>query len=116
MNDAGASEATLGIPRLVGERATLRPGTADDVDAILRIRQEPSVWRWWRDVTRDDVVTDLSGEDGVPLLIIEAGGQVAGGIQFSGESDPDYRHAGHDGLLMDLLAEDLLAADPACQG
>jgi aminoglycoside 6'-N-acetyltransferase len=30
------------------------------------------------------------------LLVIEVDGEVAGGIQYSEENDPDYRHAGID--------------------
>jgi aminoglycoside 6'-N-acetyltransferase len=83
-------------PALTGERVTLRPGRPGDVEHILRIRNEPAVWRWWRDAEPDDVAADLLGRDSDQLLVIDLHGQVIGGIQYSEESDPDYRHAGID--------------------
>jgi aminoglycoside 6'-N-acetyltransferase len=38
------------------------------------------------------------GRDGV-LLVVEFDGQLAGGIQYSEEPDPRYRHAGIDIFL-----------------
>jgi aminoglycoside 6'-N-acetyltransferase len=87
-------------PLLTGPRVTLRPGTEADVDALFRIRSEPSVRRWWHDPDPPDLIeASLRGADGEPLLVIEVAGAVAGGIQYSEESDPDYRHAGIDIFL-----------------
>jgi aminoglycoside 6'-N-acetyltransferase len=83
-------------PVLTGERVTLRPGRPGDVEQLLRIHNEPAVWRWWRDAEPDDVAADLLGRDGDQLLVIELHGQVIGGIQYGEETDPDYRHAGID--------------------
>ena len=38
----------------------------------------------------------LRGDDAGVLLVVEADGEVAGGIQYSEEDDPMYRHAGID--------------------
>ena len=75
----------------------MRPGREDDVDALLAILAEPSVAQWWGEPeTRKEVAADLLGESDTVLLVIEAGGEVAGGIQYDEETDPDYRSAGID--------------------
>ena len=38
----------------------------------------------------------LQGSGSSALLVVEVGGQVAGGIQYHEETDPMYRHAGID--------------------
>ena len=86
-------------PVLIGARVRLRPGLSHDAEAILRIRREPEVWRWWRDADPDEIRAELLGPDGDRLLVIEVDGQVVGGIQYGEEIDPDYRHAGIDIFL-----------------
>ena len=83
---------------LVGERATVRAGGPADVDALLAILAEPSVARWWGAVPeeRGGVLRKLAAGE---LLVIEADGSVAGGIEWYEETDPDYRHAGIDVYL-----------------
>ena len=53
--------------------------------------------RWWGE---PDPVTaiedDLLGDGSSVLLVVELGGEVAGGIQYHEEDDPMYRHAGID--------------------
>jgi aminoglycoside 6'-N-acetyltransferase len=87
-------------PVLVGRRVTLRPGRADDAPRLRAILAEPSVSRWWGE---PDPVTaieeDLRGSDTAVLLVVEIGGEVAGGIQYTEENDPMYRHAGIDVYL-----------------
>jgi aminoglycoside 6'-N-acetyltransferase len=96
-NVATPEVATL--PLLVGERVTLRPGVPEDVAALLRIRREPSVHRWWRDASESDLADSLRAETEDHLLVIEVDKAVVGGIQYSEESEPDYRHAGIDIFL-----------------
>ena len=84
---------------LVSDRVTLRPGREADLETLLAIRDEPSVWQWWRDADPDEVAADLAGENGDQLMAIEVGGEVVGGIQYSEENEPDYRHAGIDIFL-----------------
>ena len=87
-------------PTLVGPRLTVRPGTAEDVDALLAILAEPSVSRWWGDpAPREDVSADLLGTGDTVLLVIEVDGAVAGGIQYYEEADPQYRHGAIDVYL-----------------
>ena len=87
------------LPLLVGRRVTLRPGTPEDVPALLRIRREPSVHRWWRDASESDIADSLRGQAEDLLLVIEVEQAVVGGIQYSEELEPDYRHAGIDIFL-----------------
>ena len=84
-------------PTLVGESVTVRPGRAEDVDALLAIRAEPSVVQWWGEPEpRAEVVNDLSGASETVLLVIEVAGEVAGGIQYYEELGPRYHHASID--------------------
>ena len=82
---------------LVGDRVTLRRGNADDVDALQAILAEPSVARWWGEPeTRETILETFDGSDDSVLLVIEVHRELAGGIQYWEETDPDYRHAGID--------------------
>ena len=84
-------------PVLVGCRVRLRPGHPGDAPQLHAILAEPSVSRWWG---APDPVTeiedDLRGEGSSVLLVVEVGGQIAGGISYHEEDDPMYRHAGID--------------------
>jgi len=87
-------------PTLVGERVTVRPGRAEDVDALCAIRADPSVARWWGEPDPcADVEAELRGANDVVLLVIEVATEVAGGIQYHEELDPRYHHAGIDVYL-----------------
>jgi aminoglycoside 6'-N-acetyltransferase len=86
-------------PRPNGERVSLRAGRPDDVAALLRIRHEPSVYRWWREPSESEIAESLRGESDDHLLVIEVDGVLVGGIQYSEEPEPDYRHAGIDIFL-----------------
>ena len=85
-------------PVLVGRQVQLRPGRRGDAAQLHAILAEPSVSRWWGDPDPVPAIEEaLRGGDGSPvLLVVEAGGQVAGGIQYHEETDPMYRHAGID--------------------
>lgn len=84
-------------PVLTGPQVTIRPGGPADAPRLREILAEPSVARWWGDPDPEAVIeADLRGDAGSVLLIIEIGGEVAGGIQYHEESDPMYRHAGID--------------------
>ncbi len=76
-------------PTLVGERVIVRPGRAEDVDALRAIRTEPGVAHWWGDLDpRDDTEAELRGSSDVVLLVIEVATEVAGGIQYHEELNP----------------------------
>ncbi len=84
-------------PTLVGKRVIVRPGRAEDLDALRAIRAEPSVARWWGDLDPgDDTAAKLRGSSDGVLLVIEVATEVAGGIQYHEELNPMYHHAGID--------------------
>ena len=82
---------------LRGAYVTLRPATAADIPALAAIRSTPEVHRWWRG--EGDMATavaeDLADEE-ADTFVVEQDGRVVGAIQWSAETEPDYRHAGID--------------------
>ena len=90
----------LAGPVLVGRRVRLRQGRPGDAQRLHAILAEPSVSRWWGDLDPVTVIEDdLRGSGSSALLVVEAAGQVAGGISYHEEDDPMYRHAGIDVYL-----------------
>jgi aminoglycoside 6'-N-acetyltransferase len=84
-------------PTLTGRRVRLRPGRPGDAERLHAILAEPSVARWWGEPDPVPVIAEeLRGGGSSVLLVVEVGGQVAGGIQYLEENDPMYRHAGID--------------------
>lgn len=84
-------------PVLAGRRVRIRPGRPGDAGRLRAVLAEPSVSQWWGAPDPLSVIEDgLRGDDEGILLVIEIGGEVAGGIQYSAEDDPMYRHAGID--------------------
>ena len=82
-------------PNLRGGRVVLRPIEERDFGRLTEIGAEPEVARWW-----PGIVHELAaGGDGSVRLVVEAGGEVAGMIQFHEELEPDFRHAGIDIFL-----------------
>ena len=93
----GERARTPAGPVLVGRRVRLRPGRPGDAQRLHAILAEPSVSRWWGDPDPVTVIEDdLRGSGSSALLVVEAAGQVAGGISYHEEDDPMYRHAGID--------------------
>jgi aminoglycoside 6'-N-acetyltransferase len=87
-------------PRLAGDRVLLRPGTDADVRVLHEILTEESVAQWWGEPQSLAAIrADFRGEQGDQLLVIELDGAVVGGIQYSEEDEPMYRHAGIDIFL-----------------
>ena len=87
-------------PTLVGPRLTIRPGNGADAHSLHDILLEPSVRRWWREpAPPDEIEGQLRGSAEEILLVIEVAGEVAGGIQYYEEPEPDYRHAAIDIFL-----------------
>jgi aminoglycoside 6'-N-acetyltransferase len=76
---------------------SLRPASADDIPALAAIRTMPEVFRWWRggDDMASEVAADLADSDAETLAVL-LDGRVVGAIQWSAETEPDYRHAGID--------------------
>lgn len=69
----------------------LRPVLPNDVPTLLAILAEPDVAEWWR---RDEWQR-VEG-DGVIVFAIVLEGRVVGCIQYTEETDPDYRSAAVD--------------------
>jgi aminoglycoside 6'-N-acetyltransferase len=94
-SDAPAGAAAR--PVLTAGRLTIRPGQPGDAARLRAIRAEPSVARWWGEPDEEPAIeADLAGDGSGVLLVIEVGGQVAGGIQYHEEDDPMFRYAGID--------------------
>ena len=82
---------------LHGALVSLRPATIADIPVLATIRGQSEVRRWWRgdDDMASEVAADLADPDATTLAV-EFEGQVVGAIQWSAETEPDYRHAGID--------------------
>ena len=82
---------------LTGRAVTLRPGRRGDAARLRAILAEPSVSRWWGDPDPvEELEASLRSDGPTVLLVVEIDGEVAGGIQYHEEDDPQYRHAGID--------------------
>ncbi len=86
--DAGSDTPS----ELRGSLVTLRPVQPADLPALLTILDEPEVARWWRRAEWERV-DEL---DAVTFTILLPDGTVAGCIQYSEETDPDYFSAAVD--------------------
>ena len=81
-------------PVLAGRTVTLRPGHPGDAGLLRAILAEPSVSRWWGDPPpAEELEASLRSDGPTVLLVVEIDGEVAGGIQYDEEDDPQYRHA-----------------------
>ncbi|WNG35373.1 GNAT family N-acetyltransferase [Archangium violaceum] len=91
------------MKELCTARLVLRLPQPADAAPLLRHLQHPDVSRWWHGYDAQRVWEELiAGEDEeTTRLVIErtADAQVAGLVQFTEHSDPDYRHAGIDLFL-----------------
>jgi aminoglycoside 6'-N-acetyltransferase len=81
---------------LHGERVTLRPVQAEDVDRLTEILREPEVGRWWGVWDAVRVRKEMLGDPETVVYAIEADGETIGLIQYWEETDPELRHAGID--------------------
>jgi aminoglycoside 6'-N-acetyltransferase len=67
---------------------------------LAAILAEPEVRRWWREPDPPrKIAPRFRGADGRNLLVIEADGAVAGGVEYYEVEVPDYRSAGIDIFL-----------------
>ena len=76
---------------LRGERVVLRPAQAADTAALLAILAEPEVAEWWGAYGPAEVAEELEHS-----FVILVDGAVAGWLQYTEETTPDYRHVGLD--------------------
>jgi aminoglycoside 6'-N-acetyltransferase len=82
---------------LHGARVTLRVAARTDIPALVAIRSDPEVYRWWRggpDLAA--TVADELADEEAHSLIIESDDRIVGLIQWTAEEEPDYRHASID--------------------
>ena len=86
-------------PVLHGERVTLRPVEAGDIERLTEILREPEVARWFGTYTPEETADEFLADPSVTAFAIEADGEIVGGIQFYEENERDYRHAGMDLFL-----------------
>jgi aminoglycoside 6'-N-acetyltransferase len=95
----GASAGSA--PFLRGERVVLRPVRRTDAEGLAAILGEPNVARWWGVGAADPAVVaqELVAAQDEVVFAIEHGGELIGSVQYSEETDPDYRHAGIDNFL-----------------
>ena len=94
MSESAGPTAPPARPVLVGRTVSLRPGRPGDAERLHAILAEPSVSRWWgQPDPAEDIAAALRSDGPVVLLVAEIGGEVAGGIQYDEEDDPQYRHA-----------------------
>lgn len=77
-----------------GPRVILETATPDDSESLVRILADPSVSRWWGIYDAARVVNELLPS--ATTLIASVGAEPIGFVQFTEESDPDYRHASID--------------------
>jgi len=82
---------------ITGERVVLRPLTDLDRPRMREILAQPSLAPRWLGTRGLDGITDdlFDTADHTPFAIL-LGDEVIGHIQFSEETDSDYRHAGID--------------------
>jgi aminoglycoside 6'-N-acetyltransferase len=81
---------------LRGEKVILRRAVLADMEALVAIRATPKVRERWRgEDLRAEFIDDINSTD-LHLLAIVVDGEIVGGIQWSEETDPDYRHATMD--------------------
>lgn len=71
----------------------LRPLRGGDAPALLALRAQPGIVRWWH---APEPGWPLDDEPDVERRVIEVDGEVAGFVQWHEELDPMYRHAGID--------------------
>lgn len=90
------------LPTLRGERVTLRPLAAGDVERLADVIALDEVLRWWgrealdREANRAGLLADIARAG---AFAIEVGGELAGWLGFHEETEPDYRHAALDIFL-----------------
>jgi len=78
-------------PVLDGTLTRLRPVREQDLPELLAILDEPAVAEWWRRSEWERI-----DELGAETFAIEFGSVVAGCIQYTEETDPDYFSAAVD--------------------
>jgi aminoglycoside 6'-N-acetyltransferase len=82
-------------PTLRGERVTVRPMTADDVEPVAAIVAKPGVREWWPEAGDPERLREGLGPDD-DTFAIEVDGRLVGWLCKTEELDPDWKHASLD--------------------
>ncbi|WP_376766617.1 MULTISPECIES: GNAT family N-acetyltransferase [Thermomonospora] len=82
------------MAELTGRNVVLTPVTAEHVEELRRIRRTPEVRDRWGDVDREPDWPFDDPDTAVYTILLD--GAVRGLVQYSEETDPDYRHASID--------------------
>ncbi|GAC1671529.1 MAG: GNAT family protein [Candidatus Limnocylindrales bacterium] len=97
---------------LVGARVRLRPADAADHARFVEILTERTVHPWWQAADPDVDARELTGrDDEVVVWAVEVEGRVVGIIEAHEETDPRYRHAGIDIVLVSEAQDRGLGSD-----
>jgi len=83
------------LPALTGDRVTLRPIAESDLEPLAAIIREPGVADWWGESDEPQRLRENLLMDG-DAWVIEAGGELAGWLGFTEETEPEYRSVGLD--------------------
>ena len=83
------------LPVLTGERVTLRPIAESHLEPLAAIIREPAVADWWGESDEPERLRENLLMDG-DAWAIEAGGELAGWLGFTEETEPEYRSVGLD--------------------
>jgi len=83
------------LPALTGDRVTLRPIAESDLEPLAAIIREPGVADWWGESDEPERLRENLLMDG-DAWAIEAGGELAGWLGFTEETEPEYRSVGLD--------------------
>lgn len=81
---------------LRGERVVLRPVEPDDAPALRAALAAPEVAEWWGDVPEGFPLTD---EPTATRFTVLVDGEPAGMVQYTEETEPEYRNAEVDVFL-----------------
>lgn len=83
---------------LKGERVLLRAVEAADQPVLVALFAETEVARWWWGYGAERVEREFLGDDDPETIVyaIDVEGAVAGVIQYSEETEPEYRRASID--------------------
>ena len=82
-------------PVLRGERVTVRPMTADDVEPVAAIVVKPGVREWWPEAGDPQRLREGLGPDD-DTFAIEVDGRLVGWLAKTEELDPDWKYASLD--------------------
>jgi aminoglycoside 6'-N-acetyltransferase len=85
----------MALPTLHGERVTLRPVEESDLEPLAEIIGEPDVAAWWGESDEPERLRENLRMDGAAWAI-ETGGELAGWLGFTEETEPEYRSVGLD--------------------